>query len=233
MSFGIARTPMLAVLADAMAIPEARRSSFLGRFQHLQRLSLISGINPGRGKAAEYKAEQVVIIALAMQLLQLGLTPERTVKVVRSNHALILRTIAIAVRQSGAIAKPLIWFDPALLTSDGIDDAGDSADLTMDFGGYDRASQVFASFFNMGDLQRISFISVGNTITALVDAMEDLPSQSADHGCDLGIEFLDALWHRGKEIMAGFSDEMLTAVEDEWFSVRVASQLHPVRGRET
>lgn len=68
------------LLAEAMGIPEARRSAFLGRFQHFQRLGLITGVKPGRGRAAEYTMPMILQLAVAFELVELGRTPERIVE---------------------------------------------------------------------------------------------------------------------------------------------------------
>lgn len=86
MEFGLSRGEMLDLLAKVMLVPDEGRTAFLGRFQHLQRLALVDGINPGRGKAAQYRAEQVIVIAIAMQFLQLGLSPERTVRMMHRQY---------------------------------------------------------------------------------------------------------------------------------------------------
>lgn len=171
MEFGLARAPMLDLLAKALEIPEKRQSAFLGKFQHLQRLKLVEGINPGRGKAAEYQAHHLMIIAITMQLLQLGLTPERAVSVVRANQDRIQLSIAHMVKDVGELRPTLLWFDAALLTQTSGETGPDLAEVTLDWGDFDRAQHIFSYFFQRGLVQRMAFVSVHNTLHAFVRAL--------------------------------------------------------------
>jgi hypothetical protein len=164
---------MLGLLADVMNLPASRESAFLGRFQHLQRLKLIRGINPGRGKAAEYRAHQLLIIALAFQMIQLGMTPERVVKVMRENADRIRLSISISVGPELEVGHGIFWFDAAALSFDRNDDEGiDWAETTFDYGGFQTSKDRFAEFFDNPWIQRLSYVSVANTIWAILRAIE-------------------------------------------------------------
>jgi hypothetical protein len=169
--FSIPRARMLDVLADAMEVPPERRSALLGRFQHLQRLALIDGINPGRGRAAEYKSHHLVVIALAFQMLQLGLTPERTVQVIKQNQDTVRLGIGLAVHAKDTISPSMLWFDPAILTRSQ-DEIRDLADATFDYGGAGTGAEVFARLFVEGWVQRTSFISISGTLWHVVAVFE-------------------------------------------------------------
>lgn len=170
MSFSIARGPMLALLADAMDIRPEGRSAFLGRFQHLQRLKLVEGINPGRGTAAEYKANHLMVIAITMQLLQLGLTPERAVRVIKNNQDRVRLAISLAV-PAGRIEPSFLWFDAALLTqTTGL--GHDVADATFDYGGIGVFKDRMEWFSEVSYLQRLSLVSISGTIWHLIQAMD-------------------------------------------------------------
>lgn len=175
MSFGIARAPLLTLLADAMEIPAEGRSAFLGRFQHLQRLALVEGINPGRGKAAEYQAHQVLVIAIAFQMLQLGLTPERAVMVIKQNQDLVRLGISLAIATPDTIEPALLWFDPALLTRTmkGRDGVHDLAEATFNYGGAGTGEEMFRHFFVDGYVQRTAFISISGVLWHLAMAFDD------------------------------------------------------------
>ena len=173
MSFGIARTPMLNLLADAMEIRSELRSAFLGRFQHLQRLKLIEGVNPGRGVAAEYKAHQMLIIAVTMQMLQLGLSPERAVDVIRNNQDRVHSAISIAVRDGG-IHPALLWFDAALI-SQKTDFGLDLAVATFDVGYFALFERRMKYSFETGYVSRVSIVSVSNSLWQIVMAIEQFP----------------------------------------------------------
>lgn len=163
-----------------MLVPNDRRSAFLGRFQHLQRLSLIEGINPGRGKQAEYQAHQILLIAIAFQMLQLGLSPERGVTIIKKNQEQIRLAIRIAIENQGEISPSLLWFDPGIL-SPAIEgyDVEDLAHATFTQGDGTAAIQMFKRYLVDGGVTRLSFISVSNTLASLIRAIEGV-SQGDD-----------------------------------------------------
>lgn len=156
-----------------MDVPQGRRPAFLGRFQHLQRLSLMEGINPGRGKQAEYQAHQLVVIATAFQMLQLGLSPERTVTLIKQNQEKIRLAIRVAIEEPGNISPSLLWFDPAAI-SPSIDgtEVEDIAYATFTQGDGDEAIEIFKKYFIYGGVTRASFISVSGTIWSLLRIIE-------------------------------------------------------------
>lgn len=164
---------MLALAADAMGVPEDRRSALLGRFQHLQRLSLIEGINPGRGVAAEYGAHQVLIIMLAFQMLQLGLTPERAVNTIKQNQDRVRLAIGLAVNGPDPINPAIVWFDPSVL-SQSQGETEDPADATFHYGGAGSGPEMFEHLFVKGWEQRMAFISISGTLWSLVMALDML-----------------------------------------------------------
>lgn len=201
MSFGIPRKELLRVLADAMFVPEEKRSALLGRFQHLQRLTLIEGINPGRGKAAEYSADQVTIIGMAFQFLQVGLSPERAVQILRSNRLAIYNSVGLLFRGDRSINGSYLILDPAVLTPTLHHDTTDWGERTFICAPREALSQIIDNYFGGGgfDLPRIVIISITGMIETIVNVMDPVP-KDADypHIGSLGQEFLESLcsWHR-------------------------------------
>lgn len=66
-------------LATAHGIPDHKRSAFLARIKHLQKLGFPPGVNTGRGRAAVYGIGQAFLLALGLELIQLGTNPERAI----------------------------------------------------------------------------------------------------------------------------------------------------------
>jgi hypothetical protein len=89
-------------LATVHHIAPNKRSAFANRLKHLQRLGFPPGINTGRGRAADYQAEHVVLLALALELLSFGYTPERAA-------AAILDSLAELARGVDALTNPETW----------------------------------------------------------------------------------------------------------------------------
>lgn len=100
--------------------PEAR-SAFANRLKHLQKLEIFPEIRTGRGRAAEYSGHHIYLFGVALQFIELGLTPERAVRAVKEN----LEFIAIPTRWALADLRdterdPSPWFlrfDPSTLNS--------------------------------------------------------------------------------------------------------------------
>lgn len=175
MSFSVPRAELLDLVAKTLAVPDDRRSALLGRFQHLQRLSLIKGINPGRGSAAEYKAHQTVVILIAFKMLDLGLDPARTVPVIQNNQDFVRQAIGLAVTGDDPISPSNLWFDPSVVTRSADNGRGqvhDLADATFNYGGEGTAREMFEHFFVKGSVQGMSFISVSGILWHLVTAID-------------------------------------------------------------
>lgn len=175
MSFSVPRAELLDLVAKVMEVPPERRSALLGRFQHLQRLSLIKGINPGRGSAAEYKANHLIVVLIAFQMLQLGVTPERAVTIIQQNQDRIRLSIGLSLAKRGTITPAMLWFDPSILTqnvSDGRGKTYDIAEATFHYGGAGTGHEMFDHFFVKGSVQRMAFISVSGTLWHLATALD-------------------------------------------------------------
>lgn len=202
MDFSLSRSAMLDLVALTIGVPFAKRSALLGRFQHLQRLKLIEGINPGRGKAAEYGAHQIVVILIAFQMLQLGLTPERTVSVIKGNAERIRKAIGLAVTyKAGEIGTSMIWFDPAVL-SPSVEGFGDPAASTFDFADAAKGMEALMSFFILGEAQRAAFIGVSGTLKNVVGMLDDDYEQSGKTKIgEKGGAFMQSLrnWYESSE----------------------------------
>jgi hypothetical protein len=67
------------VLAALHKIADEKRVTFQTRLKFFQRLGFPEGVNTGKGKAAGYQAHHVLNLALALELLQLGLSGERQI----------------------------------------------------------------------------------------------------------------------------------------------------------
>lgn len=185
---------MLELAADTVNVPQERRSALLGRFQHLQRLKLIEGINPGRGKAAEYRAHQILIILIALQMLQLGMTPERAVDLIHRHDADIRKAITLAVAsKDSTIATSLMWFDPAILSPQ-LDGVEDPAATTFGYAGMDSGLYVLMDFFLFNRVDRAAFIGVSGTLWRAVRSLDgrDLLSDDEVIG-ERGRSFLASL----------------------------------------
>jgi len=71
------------ILADLVGVPEGNGSRFRAKLKQLQRMGFPDAINVGRSTNAAYGPVQIFQLAIALELIQLGLTPERATANVR------------------------------------------------------------------------------------------------------------------------------------------------------
>jgi hypothetical protein len=75
--------------------------AFRGRLQHLQRGGFPTDVNTGKGKKATYGWRQVIQLSVALDLLDLGLTPEVAKALVLANEPRI-RTACFEIERQTA-----------------------------------------------------------------------------------------------------------------------------------
>ncbi|MEG3086136.1 hypothetical protein [Sphingomonas sp. PB4P5] len=69
-------------LASIFLIASEKRSAFTSRLKNLQRLGLCANACAGRGISSQYTFDQVGQFIAALELSQLGLSPERAVETI-------------------------------------------------------------------------------------------------------------------------------------------------------
>lgn len=194
MDFEISFAQLEAILAVHHDVADHKRSAFQARLKNLQRLGLVPGVAAGRGRSSAFGAGEVVKMALAVELLQLGLPPERAVRLVRENGYPLSMGVGIAARELRSLSEhrliqlyndgdgvprdtpeaevPLpmfIYFDTAAL-SDLIDDRQldgvDLASITFSYAGIGIVQERLADWTS-GRTPRVSFINVTTVLLSL------------------------------------------------------------------
>ena len=85
MSFSLKFSEVEATFATIHFIASDKRIAFQGRIKALLRLGLLPHVLLGRGRAAAYSAGDVFLLGIGLNLLELGLTPERAVTAATEN----------------------------------------------------------------------------------------------------------------------------------------------------
>ncbi|MCO5794014.1 MAG: hypothetical protein HEQ21_14425 [Blastomonas sp.] len=138
MEFRFAETERALALTHAIA--DDKRSAFANRLRHLQRLGFPPGVNTGRGKVAAYGVGEVFLLGVALELMQLGLNPERAVDAITDDLFAVAMGAGMAAYDgppTGGFKNPIFYYlDPSALN-----------DLMRPGRQGDRAS---ASFFYAG-----------------------------------------------------------------------------------
>ena len=138
MSLSLRFSEVEALFAGVHLVASDKRIAFQGRLKALLRIGLLPDVMLGRGRAATYSAPDVFILGVALELLQLGLSPERAVRVVLDEGRLpIIYAGRYALRflqwehERGTIhARWFLRCDPANLSS-ALGDDDDEARATF------------------------------------------------------------------------------------------------------
>ena len=96
-------------MAAVHGIDQTKRTAFQARLKNFHRLRYPIGFNAVKGKAAAYSPLQIIDMALALEMTQLGLPPERATWVLSANRWPTLMAVAMA---SEELARHPIGFDP-------------------------------------------------------------------------------------------------------------------------
>jgi len=128
------------LLADLHHISPKSRIALQGRIKNFQRYGWPGGTNTGKGRAATYGFREIIRLCLGFEMLQLGVSPERAVSLLKNNWYNIRTAISLAVtahpvltirtKKSSPMPEPFdvfLYCDPNALASltDSIVDAAD------------------------------------------------------------------------------------------------------------
>lgn len=179
-----------AVLAGMHRIDQTKRTAFQSRLKNFHRLGYPIWFQATKGRAATYSPCQIVEMALAVEMTQLGLPPERITAVLGANLWATLKAFQIAARfladsPTGFgecrpdATEPLsmfLYFDPAALhpltlhlPASVVPDQ-DEASNSFFYGGIGIVREGIASWTSSGS-PRLSIVNV----TAMIDAVAQSP----------------------------------------------------------
>ncbi|WP_022684603.1 hypothetical protein [Sphingobium bisphenolivorans] len=93
------------ILESVHRIAPVHSSAFRARLKHLQRLGFPSGINTGKGKAAAYGFRELMMLAVALQLIEIGMSPEKATGICQANESDIVRYTVKAINLANSDKK--------------------------------------------------------------------------------------------------------------------------------
>lgn len=96
-------------LAEIHGVAPEKRTALKGRLKHFQRLGWPSGTNKGKGARVEYGIGQTMNLAMGMEMLQLGLTPERVVEQLGMAGSTLCKGFKEALEDYGPNAEPIFF----------------------------------------------------------------------------------------------------------------------------
>jgi len=113
MNYGI----LEGALAELIGVTPNGRQRFRARLKQFQRMGFPPGINVGRHAKASYSADNLFQMAVALELLQAGLSPERATKSVLSFWPELKRALLAANNSADPVGVAFLPKDIGGLTS--------------------------------------------------------------------------------------------------------------------
>jgi hypothetical protein len=187
--YTLGRDQLQALMMRLHRVPADKRIALLGRLKHLQRLGWPPGSNLGKGRRVKYQADQVLLVAWALELIQLGFTPERAVATLRGqpDSEWTIALLAVDDLLNEGHTDALIAFDPAILSSALGDDDEDQFGRRLPGDGH------FLENWQLGGGRRLALINIGALIL-------DLDRESIILGYSRPGSFLPSLRTRLNEV---------------------------------
>lgn len=166
-----------ALLARLHDIASDKRTQFQARLRNFQRLNIPAGKAIGRGKAVTYGPGDIVQMAIALELTQLGLLPERVQIVFRDDPLPIFSVVGMAAwalidRPRGfdpRVEDPdndpwsmFLYFDPVAMSHlmDKLADDEDRASATLFYGGTGIIQDSLVKWTSAPKHRRIALLNV-------------------------------------------------------------------------
>lgn len=173
-------------LAQMHAISESKRRAFVGRLQHIQKQKFPPGINTGRGRAARYLPHHVFLISMVTQLNELGIPPEKSIKLVLEGQGALAEGVMDIVHPSPSELKETIYchVPPA-----GLEELSDHKNATIGIR-TSRSSQLARTFAVVADKPHLQFRV---SLFSLSGHVIGLPLYFRAHDGDHQREFWNAL----------------------------------------
>lgn len=175
------------LLAKLHYISPEKRTAFRGRLQHLQRLGFPPGANTGKGRAASYGAGSILLLALALELTQVGVSPERSIRLLENNLSFVTSAAKIASNWRAARNKTamLLYLEPTSLAGLTRPDLETSSDTFF----YDSWPILRKRIENYGTrgFRRLALINLSDLIANICEILEHLMEITTEQA------FLDAL----------------------------------------
>ena len=161
------------------AAPE-KRTALKGRLKHFQRLGWPEGTNKGKGARVKYGFGQTMMLAMGMELLQLGLTPERVVLQLRYSGGYLADGFAEALKQHGSDGDDVYYiFAPeSLIGLRGMDDEEGTSGLRSAMAVKSEIGEVFKTAL-FGASRRSAFINMSAILAEFVTYFADKGLETA------------------------------------------------------
>ncbi len=161
-----------AVLAAVNSVASNRRTAFQARIRNFQRVGLLDDIKPTRGNVPRYNPHHLLLLGLSVELAQLGVTPERAVRLLNENmtHVVIASRIASNWLMSGEKEIMYLYLDPRALVQLMDPSADENVSETFFYGGWPVVRELMDRG-GTGHLRRVALINLTELICQLCDEL--------------------------------------------------------------
>lgn len=165
-----------AALAEFHQISSHKRTAFQARLKNFMRLGLFETVKAGRGKAAQFEAHDVFLLALALDLGHMGIGPERAVGIIGASASHIANAVSSTLSDSEGWSQAIMYFDPKGLQ---LSSAPDDRVVTLHFSDAEKFGADFENI--LAKEMRVSVISISAIIdkvagSLLIEASEGVQS---------------------------------------------------------
>jgi hypothetical protein len=171
-----------AALAQWHSIHSTKRTAFQARLKNFLRLGFPPMLESTKGKATEFNAWSAYCLAVALEMTQLGMPPDRTIRALRPNHyamAMAGKMAAEAVidmiagsKGKGEYLRMYLYFDPEALGALTLDedDGFDQAEQTFFYGGHGVMADMLKSA-DYSEIRRLALINVTSLVASLTGTL--------------------------------------------------------------
>lgn len=150
-------------------VAESKRIALRGRLKHFQRLGWPAGTNKGKGARVEYGIGQTMSLAMGLEMLQLGLTPERVVAQLKLGGPQLASGFLEALNEYGPYADPIFYiFAPESLHSLRDDDSDKEGILSM-MVSRSLLPEMMSQISPMNQWRRFAFINLSNLLDEYIE----------------------------------------------------------------
>lgn len=220
------------VLASVHFIDQSKRTAFQSRLKNFHRLGYPLGFKAVKGKAATYTPLQILEMALAVEMTQLGLPPERAIHVLCSDRWPVLMATQMVARElanepalwcadkglSDRALSMFLYFDPAALhpltlhmPAEVLPDLDEAADSFF-YGGIGIIRENIAAWTS-GSSVRLSLIN----LTALAGKVGGSPfDEGSEADLDYRGRFFQTLMQEAKAQFDDWSGSEEAEIEFVW-----------------
>lgn len=147
-------------LAEIHCVAPEKRTALKGRLKHFQRLGWPAGTNQGKGARVQYGIGQTMCLAVGLEMLQLGLTPERVVEHFQFGAGTLALGFREALADYGPYADQIYYvFSPESLRALRGDDA-ESFGFVSVLVSRDQIPELFPQEHPLVRMRRFAFINL-------------------------------------------------------------------------